>query len=77
MTLTHIYLPGEGIREDDWARQNGRKGQSERRERRKVMERVHKGASESGGIKGRRQMPRGRSERGAMMEINGEWQLRD
>lgn len=77
MTLTHIYLPGEGIREDDRARQNGRKGQSERRERRKVMERAHKGASEGGGIKGRRQMPRGRSERGGMMEINGEWQLRD
>lgn len=29
-----------------------------------------------GNIEGRRQMPRGRSERGRMMEINGEWQLR-
>lgn len=28
-----------------------------------------------GNIEGRRQMPRGRSERGRMMEINGEWQL--
>ncbi len=26
---------------------------------------------------GGRQMPRGRSERGRMMETNGEWQLRD
>lgn len=25
VTLTHIYLPGEGIREDDRMRQNGRK----------------------------------------------------
>lgn len=30
-----------------------------------------------GGIKGRRQMPRGRRERRRMMEINGEWQLGD
>ncbi len=30
-----------------------------------------------GNIEGTRQMPRGGSERGRMMEINGEWQLGD
>ena len=28
-------------------------------------------------VEGTRLMPRGRSERGRMMEINGEWQLGD
>lgn len=30
LTLAHIYLPGEGIREDERTRQNGRKRETEK-----------------------------------------------
>lgn len=67
---------GEG---DKRTKQNGRKrhgeGGSEGERKRK---RRREGEKEKTRNKeGARQMPRGRSERGRKMEINGEWQLGD
>lgn len=56
-----------------------------KRERQKEMEKADAGEETKKGTRSEsethivamRQMPRGRSERGRMIEINGEWQLWD
>ncbi len=58
----------------------GEKEKQRRREGKRLMERADSEKRETKSETerdGRRQMPRGRSERGRMMETNGEWQLRD